>query len=106
MSLCKDCIQGVCHEGEPLGTLETIDSVACYIATPTVDYAKDKVILFLPDTFGIKLINAKLLADDFAKHSFKIVAIDYFNGGGLPADQVLNISFFFTDAFIIEYPEL
>ncbi|KAG2089661.1 Alpha/Beta hydrolase protein [Suillus cothurnatus] len=90
MSLCKDCIQGVRHEGEPSGTLETIDGVACYVATPTVDYAKDKVILFLPDAFGIELINAKLLADDFAKNGFKVVAIDYFNGGGLPADQVLN----------------
>jgi hypothetical protein len=43
-----------------LGTLETIDGVACYVATPTVDYAKDKVILFLPDAFGIELINAKV----------------------------------------------
>jgi hypothetical protein len=38
----------------------TIGGVACYIATPTVDYPKDKVILFLPDVFGIQLINAKV----------------------------------------------
>ncbi|KAG2040096.1 Alpha/Beta hydrolase protein [Suillus americanus] len=90
MSFCKDCIQGVRHEGEPSGTLETIDGVACYVATPAGDYAKDKVILLLPDAFGIELINAQLLADDFAKNGFKVVAIDYFNGGGLPADMTLN----------------
>ncbi|KAG2362170.1 Alpha/Beta hydrolase protein [Suillus spraguei] len=94
MSFCKDCIQGVRHEGEPSGTLETIAGVACYVATPTVDYHKDKVILFLPDVFGIELINAQLLADDFAKNGFKVVAIDYFNGDGLPADKVLNDKLF------------
>ncbi|KAG1743127.1 dienelactone hydrolase [Suillus lakei] len=90
MSFCKDCIQGVRHEGEPSGILETIADVACYVATPTVDYSKDKVILLLPDAYGIELINAQLLADDFAKNGFKVVAIDYFNGDGLPADRVLN----------------
>ncbi|KAG1743129.1 hypothetical protein EDB19DRAFT_589623 [Suillus lakei] len=72
MSFCKDCIQGVRHEGEPQGTLETIDGVACYVATPAVDYPKDKVILFLPDAFGIEFINTKLLADDFAINGFKV----------------------------------
>ncbi|KAG2110573.1 dienelactone hydrolase [Suillus discolor] len=93
MSFCKDCIQGVRHEGEPQGTPETIDGVACYVATPTVDYPKDKVILFLPDVFGIEISNAKLLADDFAVNGFKVVAVDYFNGDGLPIDAMNSTSF-------------
>ncbi|KAG1801754.1 dienelactone hydrolase [Suillus variegatus] len=93
MSFCKDCIQGVRHEGEPQGTLETIDGVACYVATPTVDYPKDKVILFLPDVFGIEINNAKLLVDDFAINGFKVVAVDYFNGDGLPIDVMNSASF-------------
>jgi hypothetical protein len=36
----------------------------------------------------------------------QVVAIDYFNGGGLPADQVLNVSLFLADAFINKHPEL
>ncbi|KAG1738917.1 uncharacterized protein EDB91DRAFT_1288109 [Suillus paluster] len=71
MSFCQYCIQGIRHEGEPEGTLETIGGVACYITTPIVDYAKGKAILFLPDAFGIELINSKLLADEFAKNGFK-----------------------------------
>ncbi|KAG2346806.1 alpha/beta-hydrolase [Suillus weaverae] len=93
MSLCKDCVQGVRHEGEPQGTLETIDGVACYVATPTADYPKDKVILYLPDAFGIELINAKLLADDFAINGFKVVAVDYLNGDSLPTDIMNSPSF-------------
>jgi dienelactone hydrolase len=95
MSLCKDCIQGVRHEGEPQGALVTIGGVACYVATPTVDYPKDKVILFLPDVFGIELINAKLLADGFASNGFKVVVIDYLNGDSLPADAMNSPSFDF-----------
>ncbi|KAG1817091.1 dienelactone hydrolase [Suillus subaureus] len=93
MSFCKDCIQGVRHAGEPQGTIDIIDGVACYVATPTVDYPKDKVILFLPDVFGIELINTKLLADDFATNGFKVVAVDYFNGDSLPADIMNSASF-------------
>ncbi|KAG2144593.1 dienelactone hydrolase [Suillus clintonianus] len=93
MSFCKDCIQGVRHEGEPQGTLETIGGVSCYVATPTVDYAKDKVILYLPDVFGIELVNAKLIVDDFANNSFKVIAVDYFNGDSLPADAMNSDTF-------------
>jgi hypothetical protein len=27
------------------------------VATPKVDYPKDKVVLFLPDAFGLELVN-------------------------------------------------
>ncbi|KIK49100.1 hypothetical protein CY34DRAFT_7764 [Suillus luteus UH-Slu-Lm8-n1] len=99
MSFCEDCIKGI-------RTLETIDGVACYVATPTVEYAKDKVILFLLDAFVSRssmltprLIKGvytpqQLLADDFAKNGFKVVAMDYFNGDGLPADRILNDKIF------------
>ncbi|KAG1839669.1 dienelactone hydrolase [Suillus subluteus] len=103
MSFCKDCIQGVRHDGEPQGTLETIDGVACYVATPTVDYPKDKVILFLPDVFGIELINAKLLADDFATNGFKVVAVDYFNGDSLPADIMNKPGSFNREAWLAKH---
>jgi len=94
MSLCKHCIQGVRHEGDSQGTLKTIDGVACYVATPTVDYPKDKVILLLPDVFGIELSNNQLLADDFARNGFKVVAIDYLNGDRIPPDA-MNASYDF-----------
>ena len=42
------------------GKYETIGGVACYVATPKGDYAKDKVVLFLPDVFGIPLVNNRV----------------------------------------------
>ncbi|KAG1801755.1 hypothetical protein EV424DRAFT_1351881 [Suillus variegatus] len=54
---------------------EQIAGVTCYVATPTIDNAKDKVIL-LPDAFGVKTPQ-QLLADDFVTNGFKVVTIDY-----------------------------
>jgi hypothetical protein len=82
---------GVQHEGTPTGApflslhcsvladphagkIEKIGGVESYVATPEVDYPKDKVVLFLPDVFGHKLVNAQLLADDFAANGFKVSA--------------------------------
>ncbi|EGN92088.1 hypothetical protein SERLA73DRAFT_191614 [Serpula lacrymans var. lacrymans S7.3] len=86
MSFCAACVQGVRHEGTPEGKFETIGGVKCYVGTPTVDYPKDKVVLFLFDVFGIDLPNSLLLVDDFARNGFKVVAPDYLNGDNVPAD--------------------
>ncbi|KAL6301014.1 alpha/beta-hydrolase [Sparassis latifolia] len=80
MSLCADCFRGVRHEGEPEGKIEQIGGVECYVATPSVDYPRDKVILFLSDVFGIPLLNNRLLVDDFARNGFKTIMPDLFNG--------------------------
>ncbi|KAF5336254.1 hypothetical protein D9758_016045 [Tetrapyrgos nigripes] len=90
MSLCKDCISGVTHEGTPTGNWETIGTVNCYVATPTGDYSKDKIILYLTDGFGPQLVNNRLLADDFAKNGFKTVIPDYLHGDPIPADALTS----------------
>ncbi|KAF8183685.1 dienelactone hydrolase endo-1,3,1,4-beta-D-glucanase [Pholiota molesta] len=84
MSFCEHCIKGVTHEGTPKGKFETIGGVYTYVATPTVDYPKDKAILFLTDVFGPQFINAQLLADDFAANGFKVYAPDILNGDPVP----------------------
>jgi hypothetical protein len=38
----------------------TVNGVRAYIAKPSVDYPKDKAILFLSDVFGLDLINNKV----------------------------------------------
>jgi hypothetical protein len=45
---------------QPPGKFETIGGVYTYVATPTVDYPKDKAILFLTDVFGPQFINAQV----------------------------------------------
>ncbi|KAJ7173460.1 dienelactone hydrolase endo-1,3,1,4-beta-D-glucanase [Mycena filopes] len=88
MSFCKDCIKGVTHEGTAQGKIETIGGIESYVATPTVDYPKDKVILFLADAFGLPLINNKLLADDYAEHGFKTIMPDILLGDPVPSDAM------------------
>jgi len=83
-TLCAGCVTGSLHEGTPQGKIEYIDGVQCYIATPSGDYPKDKVLLYLTDAFGIPLLNNKLLADGFAREGFKTVIVDYHNGDSIP----------------------
>ncbi|KAK1234242.1 hypothetical protein PQX77_002549 [Marasmius sp. AFHP31] len=93
MSFCKDCVKGAIHEGTPKGKVEKIGGVDTYVATPSVDYPKDKVLLFLPDVFGMQLVNAQLLADSFAENGFRTVIPDYLNGDPIPADALLGQNF-------------
>jgi len=88
MSFCEHCVKGVTHEGTPKGKWEKIGGVDTYVATPTKDYPKDKAILFLTDVFGPQLINAQLLADDFAENGFKTFVPDYLNGDPIPPDAL------------------
>ncbi|KAJ3912878.1 dienelactone hydrolase family-domain-containing protein [Lentinula edodes] len=78
--------QGVKHEGTPEGKWETIAGIESYVGTPSGEYQKDKVLLFLCDVFGPQLPNAQLLVDGFAKNGFKTVAPDLFEKDGLPFD--------------------
>ncbi|KAF7354325.1 hypothetical protein MVEN_01120900 [Mycena venus] len=83
-TLCTRCVTGTLHQGTPEGKIEYIDGVQCYIATPSGDYPKEKVLLYLTDAFGIPLVNNKLLADGFAREGFKTVIVDYHNGDSIP----------------------
>ncbi|KAF7357113.1 Dienelactone hydrolase endo-1,3,1,4-beta-D-glucanase [Mycena sanguinolenta] len=80
MSFCDDCFKG------KFGQTEHIGGTKCYVATPTVEYPKDKVILLLTDGFGLSLENNLLLADDFARNGFKTIVPDMFNDDPVPID--------------------
>ncbi|KAJ6475996.1 dienelactone hydrolase endo-1,3,1,4-beta-D-glucanase [Mycena vitilis] len=88
MSLCANCFRGVTHEGTPEGKVSELGGVRCYIATPSVDYPKDKAVLLLPDALGLEYLNTKLLADDYARNGFKTVVPDYFNGSPAPLEVI------------------
>jgi hypothetical protein len=50
------------HEGTPAGKIETIGGVRSYVATPSGEYAKEKVLLLLTDVFGLELVNGQASA--------------------------------------------
>ncbi|THH18711.1 hypothetical protein EW146_g2328 [Bondarzewia mesenterica] len=105
MSFCKHCISGVRLEGTPEGTFETINGIKTYVAKPTVDYPKDKALLFLPDVFGFELENNRLLVDDFAKNGFQVYFPDLFDGDAVPADAFNNGDFDLNGWFRKNGPE-
>ncbi|KAI0766664.1 alpha/beta-hydrolase [Trametes elegans] len=104
MSLCSHCVSGVRHEGTPEGQTTTIGGVESYVATPTGDYPKDKVVLFLTDVFGLKLDNNRLLADDYARNGFRVVVPDLFEGDALPADALNVPGAFDLGAWLGKHP--
>ncbi|KAJ7676701.1 Alpha/Beta hydrolase protein [Mycena polygramma] len=88
MSLCAECFKAATHEGTPEGKMTELGGVRCYIATPSVDYPKNKAVLFLPDALGLEFVNTKLLADDYARNGFKTVVPDLFNGSPAPLEII------------------
>ncbi|KAF8878877.1 Alpha/Beta hydrolase protein [Infundibulicybe gibba] len=98
-------LPGVTHEGTAEGKWEKIGGVNSYVATPTMDYPKDKVLLFLSDIFGPQLINAQLLADDYARNGFKTVIPDYLNGDPIPVEAMEAGKFDIGKWFVNHGPE-
>ena len=74
-------IPGVIHEGTPTGKdilcrlpvgisnslsgkWEKFGGVDCYVGVPTVEYSKNKVLLFITDVFGPQLVNNQVCYAD------------------------------------------
>lgn len=61
---CPDCFKGSIHDhAEPTGHFETLHGWNTYVTGPATAHS---AILYLPDAFGLKLVNNKLLADRYA----------------------------------------
>ena len=68
------------------GKYEEIGGWKCYTATPEGEFAADKVVIFLPDVFGLGLVNNPLIIDAFARNGLKCVCPDLFEGDPRPVD--------------------
>jgi len=77
------CITGVKHDGESTGEIKEVGGVKGYVAVPSKPSTVG--ICFMPDAFGLELINNKLLADDFARAGYITVIPDIFRGDPVPA---------------------
>jgi dienelactone hydrolase len=85
---CPDCFRGRVHShaGEAKGKEDTLHGKKCYIASPpSTPSTSTSVIIYLTDSFGLNLINAKLLADRFAAETgCKVLMPDVIPGHGGP----------------------
>lgn len=73
----KCCVEGVLHVGETTGQYDKYEGVDVYV---TGDPKSDKLLFFCPDIWGIQAANNRIMADNFAKQGYVVVAIDFFNG--------------------------
>jgi hypothetical protein len=64
---CPACFRGAAHNhAEPKGTMETIHGMRTYVAGGSDPARSKSAIIYLPDAFSLKLVNNKLLADEYA----------------------------------------
>lgn len=90
MSLvCKDCVTGSLHPGDPTGHEETLHGFPTYIASPPAELfpsGPTATVVIISDAFGWKLPNARLLADRYArKAGWRVLLPDFLNGTWLDA---------------------
>lgn len=102
------------HSGTPKGTESTVYGLPAYVALPE-DKDKAKTAIFLTDIFvrsllfsrfprftadpllptlshlqGYKLVNARLLADEWASNGYHVIVPDIFSGDWI-SDEYLNV---------------
>ncbi|RAK95325.1 dienelactone hydrolase family protein [Aspergillus ibericus CBS 121593] len=80
------CIAGHLHSGTPKGEETDIDGILTYVSYPA-DKSTHNAILFLSDIFGPKLVNSRLIADQFADNGYLVVMPDLFNDDPVPVDH-------------------
>lgn len=78
---------GTLRTARPRGHLETIHDVPTYITRGTA--TSNSTIIFLTDSFGFKLVNNKLLADQYAARTgLRVLVPDLLPNGGAPLAMV------------------
>ncbi|KAM5533907.1 hypothetical protein V8D89_012447 [Ganoderma adspersum] len=78
---CPECVTGFIHNGTPKGTEVKVGGINAYTVGPE---DSKRVIVFGTDIFGWRLVNARLLADEYASKGFRVVIPDLFSGWQLP----------------------
>ncbi|KAJ4245970.1 hypothetical protein NW762_013714 [Fusarium torreyae] len=85
---CPDCVKGSIHEGEPRGREIKLHGLDSYVVEPQGRDVRG-IIVVLPDAFGWKFVNTRLLADNYANKShYKIYLPDLMIGDAVPISML------------------
>lgn len=92
---CPECFKGSLHDHtEPTGHFETLHGWKTYVAG---DADAKSAILYLPDAFGLKLVNNRLLADRYAAGTgCKVLIPDLLWRGGADPSYMHAVETFLT----------
>lgn len=79
------CASGSLHTGTPTGRVDKVHGLDCYIADAPNGTPKG-IVVIIPDAFGWKLPNNRILADCYAKEgNFRVYLPEFMNG-------IINVS--------------
>ena len=78
---CKDCVSGTLHEGTPAGREETVHGRPTYITEPPNGAAAKAIVVIVPDAFGWRFVNTRVLADRYAERCQITVYVPDFMDG-------------------------
>ncbi|THC94142.1 hypothetical protein EYZ11_006391 [Aspergillus tanneri] len=83
------CYQGFKHNGEPRGSISTVEDIEVYTSYPP-DLSTEYGVLMaesLTDIIGHRLVNAQVIADQFADHGYFVMMPDLFYGDAVPLNK-------------------
>jgi len=78
---CPDCFRGGITTSHPTGTEITTHGLSTYVAEPEDGATPKGIIVIIPDAYGWKFPNNRVLADHYAKvGGFLVYLPDFMNG--------------------------
>lgn len=87
---CADCFRGSIHEGQPKGEIGNVHGLPTYISRPPKGTPSRGVVVIIPDAFGWKFGNNRLLADTYVeKGGYTVYLPDFMNGASASAPPFL-----------------
>ncbi|KFY55689.1 hypothetical protein V496_06911 [Pseudogymnoascus sp. VKM F-4515 (FW-2607)] len=94
---CSDCVSGTLSEGTPTGTETIIHGLPTYVAVPEGE--SKGLLVYIPDAFGWKFTNNRVLADQYAKKGgFTVYLPEFMDGHGLSKMLLDHMSFITSPA--------
>lgn len=86
---CKDCFTGELTSAVPSGRETTLHGLSTYVASPPpaadgVNVVPKGVIVMVPDAFGWKMPNNRVLCDIYAQKGGYLVLLPDFMSGSYP----------------------
>ncbi|KAL2017473.1 hypothetical protein VTK56DRAFT_2069 [Thermocarpiscus australiensis] len=84
--VCRDCLTGTIRSNAaPSGSEQTVHGLPTYVTGPGPDVMPLGTVVIIPDAFGWKLPNTRVLADAYARRVPCTVYVpDFMNGYAIP----------------------
>jgi dienelactone hydrolase len=82
---CAECFTGHIKSSKPKGEVRELHGRKTYIASPDGSASPKGIVVIVPDAFGWKFVNNRLLADQYASRGqFKVYLPDFMDGTAAP----------------------